>query len=499
VTEEQTPERLDAERGIAQPSAPEPSAPALRIPRWVLAVAIVPLLVVAALVAVASILPGWLLARVVAEARNHDIELTECALEYRLEGLSINQISLSGCKFTAQKPVTITGSIQRVVVDLAGQTPTGLKVESPTARVLGIPDWQALVSQPSMDLPPYSVAGGTVEWFLDAGAAAPTATLSNLAHTQTDDQWTAHIDLLGLAQGNALIGNKSELELALVKQPETRLRLEVDAATSLADLEVRFADLAIAQLEGVLFSSLPPELADVTAKGDFRFAIAYGLNPKTPSGSFKIELKNLNFPVPRELAGLVYAPSALVEGKFKADRSFSKFNVAPLTFRTGQLQMKGHSDVEVAGLNAHITSQLSGPLSCSSIVASAAQVHLNTEVARVAANIARRALNGSVEIFVLLDAETQNLRAAKVVKGVGVGCGINRLPLPDLMSFPLPALQRLPSLRDLPELAGVLGRAAQLPKVGSEELKLPSLSDLPTLKLPRLLPLAPESDDHLNE
>ena len=44
--------------------------------------------------------------------------------------------------------------------------------------------------------------------------------------------------------------------------------------------------------------------------------------------------------------------------------------------------------------------------------------------------IPQRALNGSVSVFVKIDADTRDLAAAKMVRTIGVGCGLKPIDSP---------------------------------------------------------------------
>src|SRR5690606_21318656 len=219
----------------------------------------------------------------------------------------------------------------------------------------------------------------------------------------------------------------------------------------------------------------------------------YGLNPAPPKGSFDFTLAGLNFPVPRELAGLVYDTSPHLWGTLTSNRTYTKFEVAKLNFETGALRMKGKANVERDGIQTRWQATLQGPLPCDAIVAAAARVHLKDapfgkELSDIASKISRKALKGGVNIMVALAADSNDLAAPKLVKSVGLGCGLQPLPIPNLRELPEVLLKDLPQLKDLP---AALDAAAgtppgELPKL--PELKLPKdlPKDLPKITLPDL-------------
>ena len=63
-------------------------------------------------------------------------------------------------------------------------------------------------------------------------------------------------------------------------------------------------------------------------------------------------------------------------------------------------------------------------------------------LASVAGRFARRVLTGSVEVIAAIDAHTSDLERAQVFTSIGVGCGLEPLPVDSLI--PRSLLERLP-------------------------------------------------------
>jgi len=189
-----------------------------------------------------------------------------------------------------------------------------------------------------------------------------------------------------------------------------------------------------------------------------------------------VTLAGLQFPVPREVEGLVHGSPPKVSGKFSLTRSFDRATFRDLQFLTGSLAMQGDARLELAGEGAAVQANLAGPLGCVAIAESAARAHAGSVLAQWAKSVARRALRGSVQIVAALQAHTSDLPHARVLTSIGVGCGLQPLPLDadlprDLLEhLPEEIRRRLPRLDALPKLPHL-----PLPGGISDPLHLPAL------------------------
>lgn len=444
--------------------------------RWVL-VALLALGVVVGVgvIAVVVVLPKVVYSRVQEEARAAGIEIQACeGFEFKREGFQVIHVTLSRCQFSSALPMQPSGSVEKVDVDLKGNAPVRVTVVRPDVRVSGEQRFVALQSE----IRPPSQAdillqGGRVTW-LRAEGTAPVAELTNVQRLASADPWSGDLAFGADIVGQFVFGKELSLNLQQRANSNNALRLKVDPVAFAGTLNVELEALPMSVLSGVVFHNVPPELLTVQVAGNAGFDLTFGLNPKQPKGRFKFTFQGLNFPVPQEVAGLIYDTSPEIEGDVQINRTFSDFKVENLKFSTGSLLMKGTATVDRDGLQTRWRATLKGPLPCDAIAAAAANIHLKglplgTELARAAAGISKQALKGSVQIFVALDAHSSDLAAAKLIKTIGVGCGLKPLPL-------VGVAQEL--LGDLPEIS--LNPAS----VGDLIKDLPSLTNLP--KLPQL-------------
>lgn len=444
--------------------------------RWVVVALVgVGLSVGLGVVAVGVMLPKIVYSRVLEAARASGIELQVCeGFEFEREGLEVTHVTLVRCRFTSALPMQPTGSVEQVDVDLKGNVPTRVTVVRPDVKVVGEQRFLALrgaLSTPSEA--ELLLQGGRVAWVQTEGTA-PLALLENVQRLGSADPWSADVSLGVDITGRFVFGKELSLNLAQRENANNTVRLNVDPARFTGTLNVELEGLPMTLLSGVVFHNVPPELLTVQLSGNAAFDLSFGLNPKQSKGRFKFTFQGLNFPVPREVAGLVYDTSPEIQGDVQINRTFSQSKVDNFKFATGSLLMKGSATVDREGAQTRWRSSLKGPLPCDAIAAAAAKIHLKglplgAELAQTAARISKQALKGSVEIFVALDAHSSDLAAAKLIKTIGVGCGLKPLPL-------VGVAQDL--LNDLPEFTLNPASLSDMVK------ELPSLADLP--KLPRL-------------
>lgn len=449
-------------------------------------------LAAAGVLALRVYLPDLVYQRVRAAALSNGVELVHCeGFEFTREGLSVTHVTLKQCAFKSTLPMQPAGTLEQLDVDLKDEVPTRIVALGADVKLVGeakiLELYGELGSRGDTEIFAQRIR---VSWVSSADAP-PRLVINDLTRLAADEPWRGELLIGEDLGGRFSFGKELTLDLAQRGNAANTLHLSADLARFSATGNVDLAGLPVTALVGVLFHNVPAELLTVQLRGNARFDLPFGLNPKQPKGHFKFTFDGLTFPVPREVAGLVYDTSPEIEGDVTLNRTFSKFKVDNLSFVTGSLRMKGTANVERTGLDTHWRTTLRGPLPCEAIARAAAKIHLSglplgTELAQAAARISKQAIKGSVEIIVGLDAVSQDLAAAKLVKTIGVGCGLKPLPL---VGAAADLLKELPT----PQLGGSglggsgLGGSGLAGSVEELLKELPSLSNLPQLpKLPGL-------------
>lgn len=451
--------------------------------------AIPPVLV--ALVAGAWILlPQFVLGQVERQAAEYGVDLSECEIE-----LGWKSLTLIECRFAVAQANEISGTVARIRVTLDGLAPKSVEASGAAVTVRGSPAASHLFEKrkPSLgQAVPVTVTDSKLEWVPEPNLP-PRLSLTELEYSAPSGAFSSKLDV-----ANRLVGTVSrqgdlvEAVLALPGEPSAKLQLRIEQGKSRGELRLDFEQLALSKLDGPLLQ-VPKDLQQVRMSGQIYADVPIGLDPKPGKGDLRLIFDGLNFPVPRELQGLVYGTPVELSGRFALDRSMTKAKLSKLRLTVGALAMQGKGSAEWKGDALAFETSLSGALSCSAIVRSAAAAHVDSELAKVAGSIARMALDGSVRLIAFVRGSTDRLDKVEVVKSVGVGCGLKPLPLlDDLTKLPRELLELLPELPNLPALPGRPGKDRDGGKPGDTSppkerptLRPPKLT-LPTLPLPKL-------------
>jgi hypothetical protein len=452
--------------------------------RWWLLAGLAGLVALGALVVLVR---HWLWLTIRARAEERGIQLDACQLQ-----LGWQRLSLHGCQFASSRDASAPGAswllgsarssgrIDEIEVTLASFRPERVRVRGAEVAVRGEVPWLDLVrsvrtsetAAPELQL---DVQRSQVTW-ISGDSPAPWLTLSAFEYHSGTEQLAAELAAasmqghVALQQGNLLV------TLGDSERPKVRLNLRPGANRESVELGVDVRALPLTELEG-RWLVLSDVLRGVQLEGRVFVALPLGLNAELPAGDVHLTLSGLQFPVPREVQGLVHGSAPRLSGKFSLSRSLDRATFRDLQFQTGALNMQGSAQLELAGEGAAVRANLTGPLSCVSIAESAARAHAGSVLAQWGKTVARRALRGSVQIVAALQAHTSDLPHAQVLTSIGVGCGLQPLPL--VTDLPRDLLERLPEeiRRRLPRLDSL----PKLPKLPVPPGGIPDTLQLPTL------------------
>jgi hypothetical protein len=419
-----------------------------------------------------------------AQAAAQGVQLEGCELALRWQSLR-----LSGCQFAlgsadaeqasrwALGSARVGGKLAEVELKLAGLRPERVRVRGAEVAVRGEVPWRQFTESwpdqaASASEPPVDIEQSSLTW-ISGDDPRPWLSLSGLEYRSDSRELSSELALGEATRGRVTFG-AAGLLVALGEPDRTLLRLTARAGARHDSLELtaEMRGLPLPQLEGP-WLHLPEVLRSVTLDGRVFASLPVGLNAELPGGDLRVTLNGLQFPVPREVEGLVHGTAPKLSGKFVATRSLDRATFGDLEFVTGALVMHGDARLVRAAEGATIQSNLSGPLPCVAIAESAARAHAGSVIAQWAKRVAQRTLRGSVQIVAALEGHTSDLPRARVVTSIGVGCGLQPLPLD--VDVPRELLERLPAeiLRRMPRLDSL----PQFPQPG----KSPAPLQLPTL------------------
>jgi hypothetical protein len=430
------------------------------------------------------LLHGWLLDEIVRGAALRGVSLSACRLD-----LGISTIGLDGCDFSmrpdgrvfsaALRDVAMSGSVARVEVELDGLEPSLLRVRGARATLRGEPRLAELLgssgSVPGVDLPVY-VAESALSWQVEADKPA-VVQLSDIAYDAGVGRLLARFEVVRRGHGQLSLGPEGvEVTLGDPAHPEVRLIVRVLPKAGRAEASLDLRRVPLRTLEGP-WLQMTDTLRPIELEGRVFATVPLGLSMEVPTGDLHLTLHGLQFPVPRELEGIVHQSPPKLSGKFTLSRSFNRASITELSFLTGELAMQGGAELALQGRGVSIQARANGPLACRAIAESAATAHADSALGRLAGSFARRALSGSVEVVAAIEGHTSDLEHARVFTTVGVGCGL--APLPIALGVSTQVLERLPIdvLESLPRFEPSV--ALPKPRPGRPRAALPGFDLAP--------------------
>ncbi len=424
---------------------------------------------------------AWLWREIRVQAERHGARLSDCSL-----ALGLHNIQLSGCNLSLMpdvsrrggplRGVTVHGVIDLIDIELAGLTPRHVRLRGAQLLATGQPRLLELFrsgSAPGAALP-IDVERSTLAWSPEVGAA-PQLFLSDLAYDAATSSLVSKFDVAGRARGGLSLSSEGvQVTVGDADRPKLRLQARFIPAAERVELSLELRRWPLRELEGP-WLELTETLRPIELEGRISLNVPLGLSMEVPAGDVHLTLHNLNFPVPREVEGLVHGSPPKLSGKFTLTRPLDRATFPQLSFLTGALSMNGAAELWVAGSGLAFRSSSSGPLPCHAIAEAAARAHAGSAVAKLAGRIAQRALSGSVHIVVALEGHTSELDQARVLTTIGVGCGLKPLPLdiripravlehlPDDVLRQIPRLDQLPHLPDLTAPGGLIPNTMRVP------------------------------------
>jgi hypothetical protein len=213
-------------------------------------------------------------------------------------------------------------------------------------------------------------------------------------------------------------------------------------------------------------TTLAPELGAVTMSGGVVALIASD-EQKPLQGRFVLELMGFTPPHPPELDGFPFGSSTRVDVRFTASRTPSAVELARIAVTSGAFELVGNGLVRLSlPEDASIQARLRGQIPCAAIAGAVAGSKLGRTYGNWVHSHASQLVQGSVDVTVELDADVSAIEQAKLVKRIGVGCGLRPLTIGQVLNLGLPPLPDADTLRHLEQ---------QMPRLGIHLPPLPSL------------------------
>ena len=445
--------------------------------------------VVGAIVAVGAaamlLLPGYLRDRIVAEAKERGVELepgkvsfgfgraTVSDARFRLMGVqglvgSAKTLEV-GLDFLEPKSVLATdvnietaGSAPLLALEItqwAKRYPRTLKLPAQAKEISF--SWRERVKEK----PWLEIAGGEVA--PQKGGAvfrAEAATFAGAPLGKIGASWTSDDAVVGLGFG----------EEDVSRAP---VRISVQHALPEPTAKIELLPVKAEKLADPLGVKLPIE--DVTASAVVNLTLPKSATPEPISGDLSVTLKGYVPPHPRELDGIVFGDTTTFDSKLKLNAPRTRIELTESKVKAGDFSLRGKGNIDRHATHATLALDLTGNIACTALAGAAAESYLGQTLGKLAGALAKAAMKGGVGIVVKIRADSRDLDNAKVLRTIGIGCGLKPLPIPEIeiAGFKLPT-EFPKDLKGLPPLP------SGLPPIPSGLPPLPSA--LPGLPLPKI-------------
>lgn len=324
-----------------------------------------------------------------------------------LDGFRAKRIVTAGVR------VAVEGSATDLVLDLG-------------AWSNGHPDLYRVPGEGSRVAIAWASAPGEAPWLalkdgalsssgVDATFRTPSATVAGLPIGAVGAAWSD-------AEATITVGLGSE---SIAVAP---IRVELHPKEQPATAALTLRPIKLASLGAPLGLALPALVPrDAVAEGSAALTLGTRAGRGVIEGTASFKLTGWVPPHPRELGGIVYGDHTTFATRLTVSEDHRKVTLSETAVTAGALKLKGGGTVERRDAYALSALDLKGSIPCSDVARSAVASDWGDLAGQLAGSVARIAVDGSVAIKVHVEADTRDLKAAKLTHEVGVGCGL-RMP-----------------------------------------------------------------------
>jgi hypothetical protein len=430
----------------------------------------------------------WLRARVQSEAARRGV-----SLEFEDFEVSWGLLTLHRVSFQQDRPLRVTGMIERVTVQLRGFQASAISLETSsvdvqasTQEILAHLNAGAPQQTEGSSSPPITAQNLTLNWRPVAGQPAPvTCSGASFAMQSSKLDLQCKVALAGLpAAGLQLHWDRAQrtvqVTAASTVWPALRLSATAKVATDPMLVSVTVPETPLPLPLSVLLGVPALKTATVGGRIELRWPLA--LSMQTPNGTVSMTLKNFEPPHPIELQGFDFGKQTDLVSDFSLSRDHKKISLKNIRVQAGSFSLTGDGGLDASRARVN----LRGSLSCALLARAAAEAQVGSALGKwagkLASKVALQQVEGKVsfEVDAALDLDGKSL--PRIEKRVQPGCGLKPFKLEELAQLQLPE----PGLADLAELGVKLGEL--LPKLPTTPNLLPdgSAQPLPGLPLPGL-------------
>ncbi|HTM44429.1 MAG TPA: hypothetical protein VL137_05710 [Polyangiaceae bacterium] len=441
------------------------------------------LLLVALGAGAAFLFPGWLRDRIQCEALQRGVVLDFKDFDLSFNALTLSALQLDQVTFSADKPLTISGSADLMVIALTDFEPRSITLQKAQIDVTasGEEVLQQLTGQAQSS--PAGAASGLdvsatdvqLRW-KPSSSAEPLLTVGGANFSTTGGGITlgGAFGLGKVALGNAQVNwnraqHSAAIDLALSSPLPAHisghLRADADPINLTLDLHETALPALLLALPGMT------DFSKTTLSGMVQMQWPQGLSTQPAGGKAYLTLKNFTPPHPIELKGFDFGKQTDVQTDFSFSRDRRSLLLEHTHLQAGSFALNGQGQLDAA----RATLQLAGSLSCSLLAKAAAEAHLGTVLGQWAGKLARKQVEGDVNFQINANWDFSAGIMPHVTRKIEPGCGLKPIKLQDLPLFNRLGLnldelaaqmqEALPGLPALPPAPKLLPDPALLPRL----------------------------------
>ncbi len=446
------------ENEMPQPAAPRPSRAGLK---W--AAAAVALGVAAAAGAAYlgwAHVGAWVKQQVVATAKQEGILLEL----NNIEG-SLSHIQLRNARASLPGVPGLTATVETIDIGLSRFKPNRIQINGARLQLVGPPlvlmgaiqSWQSKYpATASLSVPPIPEIKNIQITWQEALNSPPFLQLKGVTFATIAQPYGPIGQDFAVTAQNAQVGTFSISPLAAAIHTEAESAEIGLGATKWDGLTVRGGWRKQLNADELHLSFGPVDLGPLLAKtgvsvADKSLAAAAlygGISVLIPNDGRKpyqgigaLAVKGWTPPHPPELQGFPFGKATKLESSFELDRTLTSASFSNTRLTSGEFRLAGHAVAHRSSpTTVRVQAELKGQIPCQALAGAAATSQLGRAYGQWVGEHAGQLVEGNVAVTVQIDADSGSFSQAKVVKQMGVGCGLKPLSVQDLLTLGLPPL-----------------------------------------------------------
>jgi hypothetical protein len=151
-----------------------------------------------------------------------------------------------------------------------------------------------------------------------------------------------------------------------------------------------------------------------------------------------VQLQGFTPPHPAELAGYRFADTTALQVRFTVDPLFLAANLDFIELKSGDIALLGHGKIDRELASLRLRAELAATLDCVTLARGYANERVGGALGEWGSRNAVKAIRGNVQVHVQLDVDSAQLERARVVKRIGVGCGLRPMTIGEVIDLGLP-------------------------------------------------------------